>query len=200
MRIVRISLIPLAVLALSACSTCNKYGFLKDDTKTYRQATPIEGAVVIPQNLSSSGMQDFYEVPGPAPDASVAQPSIIPPGANVAPPKSARASQQDRIRNAEAAKIQGHTSSAANAPAPVGVSYSQAWTKVGSVLKASNYKIVEKDSVLGTYYVIDAGKGKVKKDMPIYQVHLKAAGNGTAISVTPANSALQDQLYRNLNY
>jgi uncharacterized lipoprotein len=200
MRIIRMSLISIVVLGLTACTTTNRYGFLKEERQSYRRAQPIEGAVVIPQNLSSSGMQDYYEVPGPAPQANGAIPPITPPGANLGPKGAANLSQQDRIRNAEAAKIQGHTSAVANDPAPVGLTFAQAWTKVGSVLKASNYKIVEKDNVLGTYYVIDTGKtgGKVKKDMPIYQVHLKAAGNATAISVHPANPGLQSQLSHNL--
>jgi uncharacterized lipoprotein len=110
-------------------------------------------------------------------------------------------SQQDRIRSAENAKIQGHTSAAANIPAAVSLNYSQAWVKVGHILQASNYKIVEKDNAVGTYYVIDtkATGGKVKKDMPIYQVHLNASGNSTVVSVSPANANLQSQLNKALN-
>lgn len=198
MRLVRISIISLAAVALSACSSIGeRYGFLKDETQSYQRTSSIERPVVIPQNLSSNQVQDYYEVPQVASDANSMQPPITPPGANIAPPKQ---SMEDRIRNAENAKIQGHTSSAASGPAPVALNFSQAWTKVGSILKASGYKVMEKDNVLGTYYVIDTNGtgGKMKKDMPIYQIHLKASGNSTVITVTPANPTLQSQINRNL--
>ncbi len=198
MRLLRFSLISLAVVALTACSTVrDKYGFLKDETQSYQRTTPIDRPVVIPQNLSSDQVEDFYEVPQPAPGANPNQPPITPPGANLTPPKQL---MQDRIRNAEDAKIHGHTSASANGPMPVSLNYSQAWAKVASILKASNYKVMEKDNTLGTYYVIDTNGsgGKMKKDMPIYQIHLKASGNSTVITVTPANPVLQNQINRNL--
>lgn len=201
MRLIRLSIIPLAMVGLSACTTIgDKYGFLKDETQSYRKVNPVETPVVIPQNLRSNQVQDYYEVPQPAAGANPDQPLLVPPGANIAPPKAPTISQQDRIRSAESAKIQGHTSAAANGPVPIPLNFSQAWTKVGSILKASNYKIMEKDNVLGTYYVIDTNKtgGKVKKDMPIYQIHLRASGSATVVTVTPANPSLQQQINSNL--
>jgi len=199
----RISLISLVVLGLSACTTVREYGFFKDETQSYRKVRPVESTVVIPQNLSSKNVQDYYEVPQPAAEAGSGEPPLTPPGSQIAQP-SARPSgmsQIDRIRNAESAKIQGHTSPAANAPKPVGVQFPQAWVKVGHILQAANYKVVEKDNSLGTYYVVDTTGtgGKVKKDAPIYQVHLKAAGNGTLVTVNPSNAGLQRKLNSSLN-
>jgi uncharacterized lipoprotein len=147
-------------------------------------------------------VQDFYEVPeSNAPEGPT--PPMTPPGSHLdqARPQTNQMSQQDRIRNAESAKIQGHTNPTANGPRPVGINFSQAWVKVGHILQAASYKIVEKDNSLGTYYVIDTSKtgGKVKKDMPIYQVHLKPSGNGTTVSVSPSNPSLQQQLNKSLN-
>lgn len=200
MRLIRISIVSFAVLGLTACSTVSdRYGFLKDETQSYQKAPPLERTVVIPQNLNARGVQDFYEVPEAGPEAANIKPPLTPPGSNIG--KAPTLSQQDRIRNAENAKIQGHTNISANTPTSYGIGFSQAWMKVGQVLQASNYKIVEKDKVLGTYYVIDTQKtgGKVKKDMPIYQVNLKASGNSTVVSVNPGNAALQSQINRNLN-
>lgn len=203
MRVIKISLISFVLTSLAACTTISdKYGFFKDESKSYQKAKPIERTVVMPQNLRVDGIQDYYEVPQ-APEQTGTVPSLIPPGSHLIASKPAQTvlSQQDRIRSAENAKIQGHTSSAANAPQTAGVNFSQAWVKVGHVLQASNYKIVEKDKVLGTYYVIDthSSGGKVKKDMPIYQVNLKASGNSTVITVSPANSSLQTLVNQSLN-
>lgn len=199
MRIVKLSLMSLVVLGMTACTTVRNHGFLKDETQSYKNEQPIPNTVVIPQNLSSKNMQDYYEVPQPSAQAANISPTLIPPGSNI-PQRPVVISQQDRIRNAESAKIQGHTAAQSVAPAAVSASFAQAWVKVGHVLQASNYKIVERDKALGTYYVIDtrSSGGKVKKDMPIYQVHLKATGNGTVVSVSPANGQLQGQLNRSL--
>jgi uncharacterized lipoprotein len=199
MRKTRISLILLAVLSLSACTTIQNHGFMKDDKQSYRKVPPLERTVVIPQNLNSKTVQDYYEVPQSI-EESHGEPSLVPPGSSLEA-RQAR-SQQDRIRTAENAKIQGHSSRVVtNGPTPIGANYGEAWVKVGHVLQAAKYKIVEKDNTLGTYYVIDTSRtnGKVKKDMPIYQVHLKSSGRGTIVSVSPANAQLQSQLYRNLN-
>lgn len=207
MRIIKISIITLAVIGLSACDTftgLNRHGFLKDETKSYQNENIEERTVVIPQNLSAKNVQDYYEVPQPGAECGNEPPTLIPPGSSISQSKGTQPlmlSQQDRIRNAENAKIQGHTSPTANGPKPVGANFSQAWVKVGHILQASNYKVVDKDNALGTYYVIDTSTtgGKVKKDMPIYQVHLKASGNGTMVTVSPGNGRLQNQLNRSLN-
>ena len=70
MRIVKISILSLVVAGLSACSSIGGYGgYLKDETQTYRKAEPVERTVVIPQNLNSKNVQDYYEVPEASPDA-----------------------------------------------------------------------------------------------------------------------------------
>jgi uncharacterized lipoprotein len=203
MRITKISILLLAV-GISGCTTANRYGFFKDETQSYQKAPAIERTVVIPQNLSPHAIQDYYEVPQPGPEASNGQPPLAPPGSNIGQASTTQAvvlSQQDRIRSAENAKIQGHTSPTANGPKPIGLNFSQAWVKASHVLQAANYKIVEKDQSMGTYFVIDTSGtgGKVKKDMPIYQVHLRPSGNGTIVSITPSNQNLQNQLHRSLN-
>ncbi len=209
MRAIKISIISLVAIGLTACSTVNdRYGFFKDDSQTYRKVKPIERTIVVPQNLNARDVEDYYEVPQPVQQSSNMQPPppITPPGSNLTPVKLKPVqpvviSQQDRIRKAENAKIQGHTAAAANEPTQIGVNLAQAWVKVGHILQASNYKVVEKDKVLGIYYVIDtrATGGKVKKDMPIYQIHMRPSGNSTIVTVSPANAVLQNQLNKNLN-
>lgn len=203
MRIVKICFISVALISLGACSTVQEHGFLKDESQSYRKETLVEQTVIIPQNLSAKNVQDYYEVPRPDQEVQYSQPPITPPGSNLnqAPANQAFLSQQEKIRNAESAKIQGHTSPTNNNAKPIGVNFSQAWVKVGHILQASNYKIMDKDNSIGTYFVIDTSKtnGAMKKDMPIYQVHLKPSGNGTLISVNPRNSALQAKINQALN-
>jgi uncharacterized lipoprotein len=206
MQLLKKSLISVVVLGLTACSSLSgKYGFFKDEAQSYKKAPPLEHTVVIPQNLSAKNVQDYYEVSQPAPEAANIEPPLTPPGSSLSqapqPHVIAPTSQQDKIRNAENAKIQGHTLPAARGPKPVGINYSQAWVKVGHVLQAANYKVVEKDNLMGVYYVVDTSttSGKVKKDMPIYQVNLKPSGNGTLVTVIPSNSRLQETLSRSLN-
>lgn len=198
MKVTRMIIIPFCVLGLSACSAVSERGFFKDESQTYRKVKELDGPVAIPQNMSANGVQNYYEVPaGSEAMQSAGQPPLTPPGSNFQDNKTI--SQQDKIRNAENAKIQGHTSFAqSSGPVNANMGFSQAWNKVGGILQSANYKIVEKDSALGTYYVIDTRAGKVKKDAPIYQVHVKSAGNSARISVTPANPGLQNLLNRNL--
>lgn len=199
MRIIKLGLTSAVVLTLAACSTIQNHGYLKDENKSYQKAEPVERTVVIPQNLSGKNVDDYYEVPELAPEAANVVPPIAPPGSAVA--QKANTTQQDRIRDAENAKIKGHTNPNVNNTKPVGVNFSQAWVKVGHVLQGTNYKIVEKDKTLGTYFVVDTtqSSGKVKKDMPIYQIHLKPSGNGTMVTVSPSNPGLQSQMNRFLN-
>jgi uncharacterized lipoprotein len=202
-KIFKKSLIFISVLGLTACSSFGyRYGFLKDETQTYKKLPPIERTVVIPQNLSPRSVQDYYEVPQPAPDAPNVEPSLAPPSSSLsATPVPGNMPFEQKIRDAEKAKIQGHTRAAAARPAPVAINYSQAWVKVSHVLRATGYKIVEKDNSMGTYYVIDTSStgGKVKRDMPIYQVNLKSAGNGTVVAVSPANARLETRLKQSLS-
>lgn len=201
MKQIIISLISLgSVLALTACSSMNNRGFLKDDTQSYKKEPPIEQrTIIVPQNLSSRNVQDYYEVPTPAAEAVGVEPALAPPGSGimVAKPRPAP-SQQDRIKNAENAKIQGHTTKNIPQSKTIDVYYPQAWSKISKVLTGLGYEIMdknqEKDS--GTYYVIDRRHtgGKAQLNMPIYQVHLKKSGNATVISITPPNPALQDIL------
>jgi uncharacterized lipoprotein len=206
MRVIKIGVVSLIMLGIAACSTVgDRYGFLKDETKSYKKVKSTERPVVIPQHLSSNNVQDYYEVPSAAEKLTQTSPSLAPPGSGLQEnTRQQLLSQQDKIRNAENAKILGHTAfnqSANRGPTAVEMGFSQTWMKIGHVLQASNYKIVEKDSSIGTYYVIDTHNtsGKVKKDMPIYQVHLKASGGSTMVSVSPANPALQNHINRSLN-
>lgn len=194
-------MIPLFAIALSACTpVSDRYGFFKDETQTYRNVKQLDQPVVIPQNLSTNGVQNFYEVPGGTEVTPASnQPPLTPPGSGV---QERQLSQQDKIRSAESAKIQGHTTLVAQAGSPVTsrLSYAQSWNKVASILQSANYKIVEKDKALGTYYVVDthASGGKVRKDMPIYQVNVRPDGNSARVSVSPANPSLQNLIARNL--
>lgn len=202
MQIHRLVIISSLIMTLSACTTVrDKYGYFKDETQSYKKERPVAKAVVIPQNLSNQNIQDYYEVPQPGTESTTVPP-IAPPGSNLTPSamtKPQEISQQDRIRNAENAKIHGHT--VATGPSTVGVNFSQAWSKVGSILKASNYQIVAKDLALGTYCVVDTSHtgGKLKEKMQIYQIGLKSSGNATTVSVSPSHPELQAQLSRSLN-
>lgn len=201
MQTFRMMIIPFLALGLSACTTVSdRFGFFKDESKSYRKVTEAEQPMVIPQNLSASGMQNYYEVPGEDAGQPNEEPSLLPPGSSLRENKPAIL--EAKIRNAENAKIQGHTTmgQSSNRPLSSNLNFNQTWSKVGSILQSANYKIVEQDNALGTYFVIDTRNsgGKVKKDMPIYQVHVKAAGNAARVSVTPANPALQNFIARNL--
>lgn len=193
------------MLALTGCSTWQQSAPKPPlQTNHYNEATSVS-PVKAPSNLSSENLVNHYPIsstPVTNQELLSTQPSSTPPASGLSP--SASAAQpvmpatatpqtqtttnyiQQRLtperQTATTAAASSASSMPSNGPVIVAINYdySQAWDKVGQALRASGYRVLQQDNSLGRYYVLDlAGtQGKLRRDTPIYQVHLIEIGNG----------------------
>jgi len=68
--------------------------------------------------------------------------------------------------------------------------YQQVWAQAKKALPQAGYPIMEQDNTSGTYYILDkAGTGGViKRDTPIYQLHIQKNGDKTIITLNNAQN------------
>ncbi|QLH43629.1 MAG: outer membrane protein assembly factor BamC [Coxiellaceae bacterium] len=155
-------------LALIGCSTTGK------QANSYESQAKSVPPTKVPAGMNTKSMQNYYPIPSTASQATGTNPSIVPPG-----------SQAVQQSPASQAPAQSKAATMSGNSLVINNSYDQAWGKVGSALQSSGYKILQQDKGLGAYYVLDtAGSGgTLKVNTPIYQVHLKSAGNVTEVNV-----------------
>lgn len=76
------------------------------------------------------------------------------------------------------------------------------WNKVGSALEASGYKVLDKDTSMGTYVIGDTKKsgGQVTQSTPMYKVTVTPDGSNTEITVEDkgSNQAANPRVSRNI--
>ncbi|MGB6976678.1 MAG: outer membrane protein assembly factor BamC [Gammaproteobacteria bacterium] len=198
------------MLTLTGCSTWQESSSSASSspeplqTTQYNQATSVP-PVKTPPKLSSENLVKHYPITSkPAtnqelltpPPSAVPPSSGLPPSTSAAQPVPATPTPQTQTATQYAepnVEPRPQTTTAATPPAPtssapssgpvivaINYDYSKAWDKVGQALRASGYRVLQQDSSLGRYYVLDlAGtNGKLQRNTPIYQVHLIEIGNG----------------------
>jgi uncharacterized lipoprotein len=181
---------------LAACASHHEEKPNYDVNTAYKTAHSSIDEMNVPNTMNGGKIQNDYPVPPVSSNSGDV--SLIPPGSNI-PSDVKSPSAQQTISNAPAptpstASIQGNQLT-------VNKSMQQAWPKTGQVLKSSGYSIVEQDSSMSTYYIADKASsgGSLKKDTPIYQVHLQPSNDGTNIMVLnaqnqPANPAVANRI------
>ncbi|MBW5802331.1 outer membrane protein assembly factor BamC [Coxiella endosymbiont of Ornithodoros amblus] len=123
--------------------------------------------------------ENYYPLPSATPSA-IQSPSLVPPGSNLQRFENQTQLQQSFSKRAMATLQQSNQGS------PVMVIVEKpavAWSKVERALQKTPYQILDQDSTLHSYYVLDV-KGtnnKITKATPIYRVYLKAQGNQTEV-------------------
>lgn len=193
-KIVKLVSLTLATSFLASCaSSGNKPNY--DVNTAYKTANSSVDEMNVPTSMDGQKIQNDYPVPPVSSNAGDI--SLIPPGSNISSDTKKTSVQQQAAPTAPApstASIQGNSLT-------VNKSMQQAWPKTGQVLKSSGYSIVEQDASMSTYYIADKASsgGSLKKDTPIYQVHLQPTNDGTSIMVLnaqnqPANSAVSNRI------
>jgi uncharacterized lipoprotein len=209
---VKKSVILASLLILAGCSTWQQQQSKPPlQTTQYNQAKSLP-PVKAPAGLSSDNLVNHYPISsGPTTNQELLTPTptAVPPanGLSIATPvkPSLPATAQQNTPNYVANNAAPATASPkpVMAPAPtsgpvivtVNYDYSQAWDKVGQALRSSGYRVLQQDSSLGRYYVLDlAGtNGQLKRSTPIYQVHLIEIGNGkTQLNLLDSNNKPAD--------
>jgi uncharacterized lipoprotein len=124
----------------------------------------------------NSNIETYYPIP-PVSMAPMVQPNVLPPGSEIA---RTQAQSQARVMPQRSSVVASSASAII-----LNSNYDQAWQQVGRALRASGYKIMQQDSSLGSYYVLDLASsgGKLKDTTPIYQVHLANKANNVAVNV-----------------
>lgn len=62
--------------------------------------------------------------------------------------------------------------------------YQQAWNQTAKALSQVGYPVMEQDNASGTYYILDkiGTGGVIKRDTPIYQLHLQKTGSDKTVA------------------
>nr|WP_304985301.1 outer membrane protein assembly factor BamC [Coxiella-like endosymbiont] len=67
---------------------------------------------------------------------------------------------------------------------------SQAWMKIGRALQKTSYQILDQDSMLSSFYILDikSTNNKITKATPIYRIYLKPQGHQTQVVLLNKNN------------
>lgn len=171
----KLFLISLCTIALTACTSMHqKYDNFRNAHETYH---PTSNSIAPPKGVDESQVDSSYVVP-PLKDADkMKQVPLAPPGSQLnqsnAPPTSTVANVKMQY-------------SLIKKP------FDTAWKEVGKAIHVSGYKILDEDNGLGTYYLLDTSttRGKIQKNTPIYQLHLKKVKQGVELVLLNSKNQL----------
>lgn len=67
---------------------------------------------------------------------------------------------------------------------------SRAWMKIGRALQKTSYQILDQDSMLSSFYILDikSTNNKIIKATPLYRIYLKPRGNQTQVVLLNKNN------------
>lgn len=183
---IQVALIAILTLGLTACAS-----FHKSPNKTNsKHAVKVVAPVVVPKDLDSSKIVNYYPVQKLDTKGNTEITSIAPPDTNLKPATEVRMSKVSVSLDAKSNKI------------IVDQKIAEAWVTIGRALKEAGYRIMEEDKAMNTYFVLDSKQtnDKIQKDTPIYQVQLKENGKSTDINMLneqnePVDSATNNRFY-----
>lgn len=161
----------------------------------------------VPTGLSDNNLQANYQVSGDTTTSAASSTvSLAPPGsmlegvANAGQSTSEPSTQPAAV--AQNTQTATSTSSGGRVALAVNMNYSETWSQMKKILPTSGYPVMEEDSFTGTYYVLDkvSSNGVIKRDTPIYQLHLEKRGDKTTVVTVlnnqnqPADSAVATRI------
>ncbi len=178
-------LIRLIVIALVACTlaSCAKYG-MSHNQKKYAQFGGQVHKAVAPQGVPPIKQQAYYAVPNRNVAPGASQVSLVPPGSRVL-----QAQTETKVKKTTYARAQGQSSWVKlkdGSPAlMLSMNANQAWASVGKALHSSKIQVLDQDSSIKSYYVLDTSvtNNKVTQTTPIYRLYVKQLGNQSELSV-----------------
>lgn len=202
MRLIKLSLVLLLVVGLAACGQFKKRAALVNSAQTL---APLR----TPAGTHGIGNSTYYKVPSNH-IGGVAVP-ITPPGSNLQRFKiSAKQIEHTDIpkpashltQNNEATELTKHVAHQETASQSLGrkVSLSrnaqyllithananQVWGEIGRALSFTDYKILDKDNMAKTYYILDVTKtnNAITDNTPIYILDVQQKGSNTEVEIT----------------
>jgi uncharacterized lipoprotein len=184
-------LIGLAI-CLSGCGALfGKHNFVKQHETEYLRSTATP-ALQLPPNANPSSIGDDYFIP-PVAGATPTQPiALLPPG-----------SLAEKITRGEVSATVLKTKKITSVTRPANTlndtqrptltleqNTAQLWHKIGSSLQRVDYAIANQNSSTGIYYLLDtpSTNGKIKKDTPIYQLHISDTKDNVAQAYVTDNN------------
>lgn len=180
--------VAVGVIVAVGLSGCTKLGF-GDHSDQYQQAktlTPISA----PKGTAAVKGKNYYPVPAArAKSAGHKQPSLVPPGSKInqyraakEKPKAAKSSQATKKSTSASTAKTVRTAKLLDdgQRLDLAMSSKKAWKAVGAALKQTDYRVLDQDSGMGTYYVLDTQvtRHHITKKTPIYRLQVKAEKSG----------------------
>ena len=178
MRFLKFILLILLASVLSACSSVGA-GVRSDD---YIKQSHAVHPIVVPAGAVPPKQKPYYRVPPVPVQAMNAPGSLVPPGSNVLKyRKGIRVKQHHTQAQAPVvAHLEKRTKHLV-----LSLDAKQAWSAVGRALKKTHYQILDQDSAMGAYYVLDTRttENKITQSTPIYRLKIKQVGKDSQVSV-----------------
>lgn len=164
------------VLLMSSCSSINNQlaNFYTKQNKQYLQSK-TEQPLQIPPGLSSKRIDERYVIPSLPRSTPVSTPTIVPPGSHLSnlqadlPVAKNAIVLQKNERGQDILLLQSDMQ--------------KSWEIVGRALPLAGYHMLKPQQQTQSYLLLTSKRVLRKTENQIYQVHLEALQNYTAISV-----------------
>jgi len=177
--------VPLLLLAVlvSACSTTGSGVHSDDYIKQSQSVHPM----LIPAGVAMPKQKPYYRVPAVAVRSGNASPSLLPPGSKVLQYRASKHHVQTT------GKVFARLNKSATR-LTLSLNAKNAWPVVGRALQKTRYQVMDKDSGMGTYFLLDTEKtgNKITQSTPIYRLVIKKAGKKSRVSVMNQKNHLVD--------
>lgn len=151
-------------------------------SEDYIKQSKVVRPIVVPQGVAVKPGQNYYAVPLGRTQTVTTSPSLVPPGSNPQRFRHVPAKPQAQQNNKTLASWMRTENGQA---LEIAENAKTAWAHVGQALRATNYKILDRDSAMGSYYVLDTSStdNKITSSTPIYRILLTAEGKNTQIQL-----------------
>lgn len=171
------------ITTLVFLGSCAKYS--DDYIINSRTIAPL----VVFANTPIKKGQNYYPVPN-APSVTKKASQLLPPGSNLE-----QFQNQIQLQSSPASQkklVAMQSSIDKQSSLIISDNISQAWMKIGRALQKTSYQILDQDSTLSSFYILDikSTNNKIIKATPIYRIYLKPRGNQTQVVLLNKNNQL----------
>ncbi len=208
----------LLAASLAACTTTPSPQVVQRQTQAPPVPKYVSAESVPPLNVpvvtgDNTAQNNYTVAPAETNAAAPSAASLAPPGSNleqasnpqpvVATAANPATAQPAAVGNAaQNPAPAASTSSSGRVALAVNMNYGQTWSQLKKVLPTAGYPVMEEDNFSGTYYILDkvSSNGSIKRDTPIYQLHLEKRGDKTTVVTVlnnqnqPADSAVATRI------
>lgn len=179
----------LLILVIASLTGC-KGNFIKEHQTEYlrsRSSPPLQ----VPPGMNRADINTDYVVP-PLVNQQGQQPVSLAPPASSAEKVTSGEVPVKALEEKPQQKTKVNT--ADNPTLSLTQTTAQTWSAIGDGLKDASYGIVNENKKSGVYYLVDipATGGRLKRDTPIYQLHLRDTDSGAVASITDNEGKLID--------